>query len=484
LNGLLALLLLAARPDALTVGVLAEPVTLAPHQATDFASAAVISTVCETLVRFRPNSTRPEGGLATTWATTDGRDWTFTLREGIRFQDGAPLDADAVVENLNDLAKVRGFPGKAARVGPYVVGINLERPSTALLATLSQPFYSIQSPRQIGQAAALPVGTGPFRLNSAKPGMIELTANPGYWGGAPRLKSLVFKRLPSQEALLGELLSGAIDVTSALDRSGVSLAKEHSDIAIETQKGLNIGFLSLNNERAPFSDRRVRQALARALDAEALVEQLLGGRGEPVHTPLPPSLWAFAPLQKWAHLDRAAAKKLLTQSGFSDGFETTLMSVDSPRPYMPDPPALGEHVVADLLQVGVRAKIERVATWAEYASKGSRGEYDMAIFGWQVDTIDPNDFLSVLLGSESIGATNRSRYRSPQMDSLLKKGRRETDPSARMAIYREVQSLFQQDMPFIPLFSVSVFTAYARSVHGLELGPTGLLRYDHVWKGN
>jgi peptide/nickel transport system substrate-binding protein len=479
-TGLLALLLLAPPPETLTVGVLADPVTLAPHQATDFVSAAVTASVCETLVRFRPNSTHPEAGLATTWATRDGREWTFTLREGVRFQDGTALDADAVVANLDDLARVRGFAGKASRVGPLVVTVALERPSAGFLSTLSQPFYAIQSPGQIGKGAALPVGTGPFRLRSVKPGLIELEANPGYWGGAPRIKKLVFRRLPSEDALVAGLLAGSVDVTAALGRTGVEAAREHPELSIEIQKGLNIALLSLNNERPPFSDRRVRQALARGLDKDELVETLLGARGEPVQTPLPSSLWAFAPPGKSPHLDRGMARRLLARAGFPDGFESTLLSVDSPRPYMPDPGALAARLRSGLAEIGVRVRIEEIPTWAEYAARGSHGDYEMAVFGWQADTMDPNDFLSALVGSESIGATNRSRYRSAEMDSLLTRGRRETDPAARIGIYRAVQDLFLEDMPFIPLFSVSVFTVYSRTIHGLELSATGLLRYDKV----
>ena len=106
----------------------------------------------------------------------------------------------------------------------------------------------------------------------------------------------------------------------------------------------------------------------------------------------------------------------------------------------------------------------------------------MAVMGWQADTPDPNDFLSVLLGSEFVGATNRSRYRSPAMDILLKQGRRGDDQRERMASYLQAQALFRRDMPWVPLFHVSVFTVHRRSVHGLTIGPTGIPRYDRAWK--
>ena len=106
----------------------------------------------------------------------------------------------------------------------------------------------------------------------------------------------------------------------------------------------------------------------------------------------------------------------------------------------------------------------------------------MAILGWQADTMDPNDFLSALLASESVGATNRSRYRSEAMDTLLKRGRRGGGPAERLAAYEEAQALFQRDMPWAPLCHVSIFLASRRPVRGLIVDSTGLLRYDKTWK--
>jgi peptide/nickel transport system substrate-binding protein len=481
-NALLALAFLATPVDTLVIGILADPPSLAPHRASDLVSAAVVVNVCETLVRLRPGGSRPEPSLATTWATLDRRTWTFTLREGVRFHDGAPLDADSVVANLENLRLKRGFPGRAERVGPYVVSITLDRPSAALLATLSQPFFSLQSPRQLASGDESPVGTGPYRLGAARPGLLELLANPDYWGGAPRLKRLVFRRLADEDALAAALLAGEVDVTSALGQDRLAILRRHSEITLDSQTGLNLAFLSLNNEHPPFSDRRVRQAVARAVDRRALVGRLLGGHGEPAQNPLPPSLFGYGTRTKELILDRPYARRLLAEAGFPAGFETTLMAVNSPRPYMPAPLRLAAQIREDLLQVGIRARVREVPTWSEYVERGSRGEYDLAVLGWQADTTDPNDFLSALLASEAIGTTNRSRYRSPALDALLQRGRMGGDPEARLSVYHEAQELFQRDMPWVPLYHVSVFTAYRRVVRGLSVGPTGILRYDKTWK--
>jgi len=483
---MIAALVLAAAvaaTDTLVVGTLVDPVSLDPHQATDLVAAAIVSNVCETLVRWRPDGSRPEPALATTWATRDGRHWTFTLREGVRFHDGAVLDADAVVANLEAIARVRGLAGRAERVGRAVVAITLDEPNAALLATLSQPFFSLVSPRELARPDAhRAVGTGPFRLAAARPGLVQLQANPTYWGGAPRVARVVFQRAPDAATLADRLLSGEIDVSAALGEPELVRLRARQDIVLEARTGLNIAFVSLNNERPALADRRVRRALAHAIDRSALVAEALGGQGEPARNPLPPSLWGYETRTRELTLDRALARRLLREAGRPQGFDTTLLVVDAPRPYNPAPARVAARVVADLAEVGIRARVRAAPTWAEFLDRATRGDYDLAIMGWQADTTDPNDFLSALLARDAIGKTNRSRYDSPAMDGLLQSGRRTADLRERTSIYAAAQALFQRDMPWVPLYHVSVPLAYRRPLRGLAVGPTGNARFDKVWK--
>jgi len=129
-------------------------------------------------------------------------------------------------------------------------------------------------------------------------------------------------------------------------------------------------------------------------------------------------------------------------------------------------PGVAERLRDDLAGVGVTVRLREVATWTEHVDLTSRGEFDLALLGWQADTLDPNDFLSALLESGSIGTTNRSRYRSAAMDGLLKRARMDSAPGTRLARYREVQELFQREMPFVPLYHSPVFTAHRRRSAG------------------
>jgi ABC-type transport system substrate-binding protein len=480
---LLAALIAAAPADTLVVGTLADPASLEPHQATDIVAAEIVATVCETLVRVRPGSLRPEGVLATTWASPDQRVWTLTLRKGVRFHDGASLDADAVVGNLEHLRRERAFPGRAERIGPHVVQITLDRPNAALLSTLSQPFFAMQSPRHLeGAGSGLPVGTGPFRLGSAQPGLVELDAFDEHWAGAPRLRHLVFRRFPDEDALAAALAAGDADVSSAIGPGRAATLRSRAGVLLDSQAGLNLIYMAVNNERAPFRDARVRRALSRAIDRPALVREVLGGHGEPAHAALPPTVFGHDTRTRELVLDRDGARRLLAAARVPDGFLPTLTVSRAPRPYLLDPLRVAARLRDDLAAVGVVVRLREVATWTEHVDLTSRGEFDLALLGWQADTLDPNDFLTALLDSGSIGTTNRSRYRSPAMDGLLKRARMDSAPGTRLAHYRRAQELFQRDMPFVPLYHSSVFTAHRREVRGLVIGPTGILRYDKAWK--
>ena len=482
--GALVLSALAAlsQPDTIVVGTLSDPASLAPHRATDLVAAEIVANVCETLVRLRPGSLRPEGVLATAWATPDQRVWTLTLREDVVFHDGAPLDADAVARNLEHLRSELAFPGRAERVGPHVVQLTLDRPNAALLSTLSQPFFAMQSPKQLAVRGELPVGTGPFRLAQAGPGRVELEAAASHWAGTPRVRRLSFRRFPDEASLTRALAQGEVDVTAALGPARADELRQGGDVTLDTQAGLSLTFLALNNERAPWSDPRARRALSRAIDRAGLVREMLAGHAETAHSALPPTLLGPDTRARELVLDRDAARRLLADARVAPGFEATLTVSRAPRPYLLEPLRAARRIRDDLALVGLSIRIRELDGWAEQVALTSRGDYELALLGWRADTLDPNDFLTALLDSASIGTTNRARYRSAAMDGLLKRARQGSAAGARLALYRQAQELVQLDMPFVPLYHSAVFTAHRRELRGLVIGPTGILRYDKAWK--
>ena len=427
------LLPLALAAQTLVVGMLTDPVSLDPHRATDLVSAAMVANVCEPLVRYRADGTRPQAALATTWASVDGRLWTFTLREGVRFHDGAPLDADAVVANLEALRRTRAFPGRArAAWGRSSCRVVLRpaqrRACWPRCRSRSSPCRARAS---CASGSTRPVGTGPFRLAAARPGEVVLDANAALLGGRSAPAAGRVPPLPRRGARWRPRCWRA-RWTSPRRWAPARLDLLHDDgqVALDSQTGLNIAFLSVNNERPPFADRRVRQAVARAIDRAALVREVLGGHGEPARNPLPPSIWGYAV----AHArDRPGPAGRAPPAGPGRlrrrASRRTLTVVDAPRPYLPAPRAWPRGSPPTSRRSASARACRAVDSWPEYLERATRGDYELAVLGWQADTTDPNDFLSVLLGCEAVGTTNRSRYRSPAMDALLKQGRRGRGPA-------------------------------------------------------
>jgi len=448
----------------MVVATLADPLALDPHRVTDFVGQEVVANVCDTLVRPRPGSGRPEPALASAWATPDQRVWTFTLRGGVLFQDGAALDAEAVVANFEYLRRELRFPARGRAVGPLVFELALERPDATLLATLAQPRFSIESPRQLGGGS--PVCTGPFRLESKRPGPLELRRWDGYWGEPPRLSAVRFLRFPDADALVRGLAAGEADVSSGIAPRQAAALHQQPSLLLDSQTGLNLVYLALN--------------LARAVDRVSLV-RLLGGHAAVAQGPLPPSVLGRDLQGRGLALDPQAARQMLAAAGVRPGTPLVVSVSRQPRPYLSEPLRVAARVRDDLVAVGFAATV-RELDWNDQVALTSRGDYDAALLGWHADTLEPDDFLSALLESDAVGTTNRSRFRSPEMDALLARARGQPDTAARLALYRQALQLFQRDMPFVPLFHASVFTAHRREVQGLVIGPTGILRFDKAWK--
>ena len=286
----------------------------------------------------------------------------------------------------------------------------------------------MQSPRRLTARPETPVGTGPFRLAATGPGRIELAAVDGHWAGTPRVKRVVFRRFADERALARALASGEADVTAALGPDRAAELRAGADVTLDAQAGLSLTYLAVNNERSPFSDAPVRRALSRAIDRARLVRELLAGHAEPAHAALPPILLGPDTRARELVLDRDAARRLLADAGVPPGFQTTLTVSRAPRPYLLEPLLAAARIRDDLARVGLVVRLREIPSWAEQVAITSRGDFELALLGWRADSLDPNDFLTALVDSGSIGATNRSRYRSAEMDGLLKRARQDRAP--------------------------------------------------------
>ena len=331
-----------------------DSVLLDPGDATDGESSKVIEQVFDTLLRFRPGSTEVEPSLAVSWTHDEARTtWRFRLREGVRFHDGALLDGAAVAgafERQRDPGHPHAFGdanyaywkdlfGFVDRVAPGAdpleVVFHLNEPAPPFfLAMLAAFNASIPSPKafdELGKDVRRhPVGTGPFRFVKWDGGVeIELARNDDYWDGAPALARVRFLVSENATVRSRRLLSAEqADLIDNIDPQTLGELEASADVVVAREPGLNIGYLAMNTQKAPFDDVRVRQAVAIAIDKTRIVRTAYKGVAQAATTPVPPTVVGHAagiapradhstPAGHAAAV--AEARRLLREAGFAVG---------------------------------------------------------------------------------------------------------------------------------------------------------------------
>lgn len=485
----------------------ADAVSLDPADVTDGESVKVVTNVFDGLVVYEPGTTRVQPCLATSWTTSeDGLTWTFELREGVTFHDGTPLDAAAVAfsfERQRDPAHPFhqgefvywhdqfSFVTKVEVAGPRTVVFRLDRPFVPFLTSLAMFTASIVSPAAFEQARAAgkdpahhPVGTGPFRFVEWRRGeAVVLEAFDGHWAGRPHLDRLVFRVVPDNNTRLALLRKGELQAMDGVNLADVAQVVAEAGVRVLGQPGMNVAYLALNCQKAPFTDARVRRAVALALDRERIARSLYYGLATPARNPMPPTVWGHADGVAIPAPDREAAKALLAEAGFAQGLDTELWTMTNPRPYMPQPDKLAQYVKAALAQVGIRVTIVP-KEWASYLQEVQGGEHPMCFLGWTGDTGDPDNFLYVLLDRENTkkgSASNYSFYTGEAVHEALVAARVERDPAARAALYAKAQEQIAADVPMVPLVHTTQIALLGPKVRGYRLYPTGDVRLRGTW---
>ncbi|MCI0545670.1 MAG: ABC transporter substrate-binding protein [Candidatus Rokubacteria bacterium] len=500
--GALAGLVPAQPVGTLLVGLVAEPVNLDPAQVTDLNSTRVGRRIVETLVTFPEESTQIVPGLAESWTTSrDGLTYTFKLRKGVKFHDGAPFNAEAVAFSIerqinpeHPASKLGKYPFanfffgnvKAVEVmDESTVRFVLKEPRASFLAVLTAGAASIVSPTAVkkwGQDYALhPVGTGPFRYASWDRGQrVVLEKNPDYWRGPVKIDRVIYRPIVEDQARLTELLTGNLDVIVGVPPDFVAQLEGNPRTTLMKQVGAHVWYLGINNQKKPFDDKRVRQALNYAVNKDAIVKDVLKGTGAVSRGPVLPGTWAADPGLKAYPYDPERAKKLLAEAGYPNGFSTTLWAPESGSG-MQSPVAMSTVLQSNLRAVGVNVKIETME-WGAFLAKLRSKEQDLFALSWMAGNEDPDMVLYPLLHSSqwTPGGPNRALYRNEKFDELLHQGRLTTDQAKRAEIYREAQRILVEDAPWIFVDHEIQIAALSKRVQGFKLHPSFDLRVETV----
>ena len=453
----------AAKSD-ITVAMQLEPPHLDPTSAAAGAIDSVLySNVFEGLTRFMGDGSVVPG-LAESWEISeDGLTYTFKLHSGVTFHDGTTMDAEDVKFSLDRINADDSVNAQKALfsaisevnvVDPTTVEIKLSEPNGNLLFNLAWGDAVIVAPESIDNIKQLPIGTGAFKFTSWTQGdNIMIEKNPNYWGTPAALDMATFKFISDPTAAFASMMAEDVDVFVAFP-APENLPQFEADPRFQVLVGSTEGetILAMNNKQAPFDNVKVREAVAHAINRQAIIDGAMFGYGTPIGTHFAPHNPAYVDETALSAFDPEKAKALLAEAGFTDGFETTL---DLP------PPSYarrgGEIIAAQLADVGITAKINNVewAQWLETVFKGKN--FGLTI----VSHTEPMD-IGVYANPDYY-----FQYDNPDFQTLIAKLNKTTDPEMRTQMLGQAQKVIAEDYVNAYLFQLAAITVAKAGVKGL-----------------
>ncbi len=453
----------AAAKDSLTMGMVLEPPHLDPTAGAAAAIDEVVyANIFEGLTRINQNG-EILPALAHSWdISDDGLTYTFHLAEGVTFHDGATFDAEDVVfsfnramaeDSVNAQKQLFSAIDKVEAKDPKTVVVTLKQPAGNLLFNLGWGDAVIVDAASAEGNKQTPIGTGPFKFDRWVSGdRVEISRNPDYWGDPVALKSVTFKYIPDPAAAAAAMLSG--DVEAFANFPAPELVPQfESDPRFAVVVGSTEGetILSTNNTAEPFNDVKVRQAIAHALDRQAIIDGLFG-YGKPIGTHFAPHHPAYVDMVDRYPYDPEKAKALLAEAGYPEGFEATLK--------LPPPPYArrgGEIIAAQLADVGIKLELIPVE-WAQWLDQVFRNtDYHLTI----VSHTEPMD----------IGIYGRDtyyfNYDNPDFKALVAELNATTDQDKRNDILRQMQEIITADAVNGYLFQLAKLGIWDKKLEGL-----------------
>jgi len=489
--------------DTLVEASIGDISGLIPNITSDSSSQDIGSLIYSNLVRT-DKDLRLEGEVAERWdISKDQLTITFYLRQGVKWQDGEGLTAKDVdftyrymIDPKTPTAYAESFRQvrHAEVVDPYTYRVTYEKPySPALLSwgIWILPSHILEAPWKAGvdlrttPQNSNPIGSGPYLFRQWKTGeKIVLEAYPGYWEGRPYLNRVVYRIIPDQSTIFLELKAKNIDMaglTPIQYRRQTDYPAFHKAFNRYRYLANGYAYLGFNLLDPRFQDKRVRQAMAYAINKQEIIDGVLVGLGQPAQGPYKPGTWWYKPDVKPYPFDPQRAKTLLAELGWT-GMNSDGILVKDGKPFsftiMTNQGNSVRQQTAEIIQrrlraVGIDVKIQ-VVDWAAFINTFIRKrQFEAIILGWGLG-LDPDQYdiwASTQTGPDQL---NHISYKNPKVDELLESGRRTFDEAKRKEIYWAFQDIMAEEQPVVFLYVPDNLPVVSSRVRGVQPAPAGI----------
>lgn len=446
--------------------------SLEPGLWNGFGCSNILDNVYDRLTQPGEKWTDPaRPALAESWEISpDGLVYTFKLRPSVKFHDGTELNADAVVRSLNrmtdpnDKSYVKGMYmnaeygvanwEKLEKVDDMTVRLTLKQPDAAQLHRLFHPAAAIMSVKamdEFGPEVGLnPVGAGPFKLEKFVPGQeAVVVAFDDYWQGRPKIDKVIFRGYPDEAAMIAAIEAGEVNFAAYPPSAAIARFQQNPNLKVEKGLPLVNLFLGLNRLQPPMDNINVRRAINYAINRQNLIDGALYGLGVLPASFIGPAEFGYDPtgLQVSVY-DPDKAKTFLQESGLPLPVEITF-SYENNRFW----PQMAELIKADLEAVGFKVTLDKLDASA-YPAKVFAGETQLNMTQRSLWVPDPDNKVRLLHSSQGSAQWETGVAKSEmaaKYDALIDAGRSESDPEKRKAIYKEIQDLILEDLPYVML---------------------------------
>ena len=478
-----SLAVLPARAADLSVALSADVTSMDPHYHNLTPNNNVAEHVFETLVT-KDTRSRLKPSLAESWRAVDDLTWEFKLRKGVKFHDGSDFTAQDVVFSLDRVPNVPNSPSSFAAYSKQIIEKIIVDPLTLRFKTAT-PYplmpndmstIFILSARVAKGAATedfnsgkATIGTGPFRfVRYAKGDRIEFTRNETYWGAKPAWDKVTLRVITADPTRVAALLAGDVRAIENVPTSDIARIAKSNDLTLYRTVSHRLMYIHLDGnrdrsphvfdkagkplEKNPLKDIRVRKAISKAINRQALVERVMEGAAVTTGQLMPEGMFGYSSTLKTEPYDLEGAKKLLAEAGYPDGFAMTL---HAPNDRYVNDEQIAQALAQLLARVGIATRVEAMPS-SVYFSRATKLEFSFMLLGWAADTAEVSSPLKALLAtfdtSKGMGTANRGRYSNAKMDALLAQALAIVDDSKRERVLQQATEIAISELGIIPLY--------------------------------